>query len=218
MKTAESKAKKNCFKAEMLSGVHCPSCGCESVYVEPLTPQCGEDGWTVKCNKCFFRAESAATKEEAIKKWKEGAFTETSKRLSHPLQPEDMDDEGVIRLLERANVMARDVYMNSLKRFAESRLIADDMLLRSYIAQLKADAAKKEADRAVKQMNADMYSAYAEEESIHGLIGLSDSDAESAIFAMRKSVLGRDSLDPVYEDDFEPVMDEYEEGGNDETD
>ena len=203
---------------EKLTGVHCPSCGRETVQLEPLLKMYG-DGYVVKCKSCFFRAETGATKEEALKNWKDEAFTETARMLSHPLKAEDLPDDGVMKLFESVNQQAHDEYTALLKRFGESRGLADDLLLQSYIADLRAEAARKEADEAVARMIADMGKAHSEERVIHRIPGLSESDADAAIRMMRKNVLGRETLDPVSRENFEPASDEEdEEGGINEID
>ena len=203
---------------ERLTGVHCPSCGRETVQLEPLLKMYG-DGYVVKCKSCFFIAETGATKEEALKSWKDEAFTETARMLSHPLKAEDLPDDGVMRIFEAANQQAHDEYRRALKRFGESLGLADDLLLQSYIADLRAEAARKEADEAVARMIADMGAVNGEERSIHRLFGISDEDADSAIRMMRKKVLGREELDPVSRKNFEPASDEEdEEGGINEAD
>lgn len=204
---------------EKLTGVHCPSCGRETVQLEPLLKMYG-DGYVVKCKSCFFKAETGATKEEALKNWKDEAFTETARMLSRPLKAEDLPDDGVMRIFEAANQQAHDEYRRALKRFGESRGMADDLLLQAYIADLRAEAARKEADEAVARMIADLGAVNGEERSIHRLAGLSDEDADNAIRMMRKKVLGREELDPVKRENFEPVEDSAadEEGECDEAD
>lgn len=146
-----------------LQGVRCPSCGSKDIYVEAITRMFGS-GYCVKCQNCYFRAETAETERKAIENWRKKKFTETSKMLSNPLRLEDMQDENVLRLTEAAIMRERAEYIAILERCKESPTVEN------------------------------IDKVYAEEMEMHRLIGLDESEINAAIRFIRKQVLGKSSV------------------------
>lgn len=106
-----------------MSKKKCPFCGgnvkVELKAIGDHRKPCKETKYIAKCNQCEARAIDADTQEDALNYFFSGRFTKETIMLSKLLGKDSVDEEGMVRLLERHMGLLGDEYKKNLTRLAE---------------------------------------------------------------------------------------------------
>ena len=127
----------------------CPKCGNRRVQLQQSLY--GEKNWLCKCGSCFARSMDGTGPMDAIKKWNEKMMTEATEVVSKKIDPESVDMEGVLSMVESAVRLAMQDYMDNARFRGRENALGRE--IETFVAEYLSNT-KEGARAAIEQMRA----------------------------------------------------------------